>query len=698
MKKINKLQKLKAICIAIGFFITLSASAEVPAFDSDKAATTFSSSYTQTFNTAWDGTTFNAQWDAYPNAFTAADLGADYLQFVFGAKRILRSKTTYTTPYIFSGVIDWSAFSNRGGMIIRAAAAGSLESLQEPADTDPGFNREGIAFYPTADGLNMIVQFTGADLGYGPTLFTRINVPKPSGVTSLINDRGNLRIEDFGTSIYIYYNGARYIRINLGGLSGSIYTSGTVYNSDMTNLGSFTAREVEAVGKVAVACRDAEIRLVSATVELPLAQSVPGSPTSVVATAQNGQVSVAFTAPIDNGGSAILDYTVTSNLGGFTATGSASPIIVTGLSNGTNYTFTVTARNSKGSSSASSASNSATPSDFVAFNDNFDNGTLPGWTTVSGTWTNQGVNGQGTNGQIMKNDIIGINFIYEADLKMSSGIGQLTFRGNSDASNGYNLALGGGTIKLYTFPYVVLATPAYTFDTNTWYHLKIVANGTSIKVYFNNSLTPVIDMIDATFSSGRFGMNAYAGSFEFDNVKAEPLPQLPGAPTSIVATSGNGQASVAFAAPVSDGGSAILDYTVTSSPGGFTSTGTTSPLIVTGLSNGTSYTFTVTARNNRDNGAVSIVSNAITPSITSIGNNVSTQFRTYQVGSAIVVDLNGLTGQQTVTVFDIQGKCLLTRLAIGGENLTFSNALKTGAYLIKVQGLEKSIMTKLIVK
>lgn len=343
---------------------------------------------------------------------------------------------------------------------------------------------------------------------------------------------------------------------------------------------------------------------------------------------------------------------------------------------------------------------------YNVFNDNFDGGTLAGWTPVSGLWSNPGTVAQGDwnggNGQIVKNDIVATDFIYEADIKLTaaSPAGVLTFRGTNDGSSEYLVALDGASafVKLYTFPYAVLGTSPYTFVADTWYHLKIVANGTSIKVYFNNALTPVIDVTDATFASGKFGMNAWAGVSLFDNVKAEPLPELPGAPTSIVATTGNSQASVAFVAPVSDGGSAILDYTVTSTPGGFTKTGTSSPLVVTGLANGTSYTFTVTARNNRDKGAASIASNAIIPSVPTEVHQLSSQFRTYQVGSAIVVDLNGLSGQQTVSVFNIQGKCLLTRLANGGETLTVSNALKTGVYLIKVQGLEKSIMTKLIVK
>lgn len=103
------------------------------------------------------------------------------------------------------------------------------------------------------------------------------------------------------------------------------------------------------------------VNVMGGTYALSGAATVPGAPTIGAATAGNASASVAFTAPASNGGSAILDYTATSSSGGFTATGASSPLTVSGLTNGTAYTFTVTARNAVGSSAASAASNSVTP-------------------------------------------------------------------------------------------------------------------------------------------------------------------------------------------------------------------------------------------------------------------------------------------------------------------------------------------------
>ena len=80
----------------------------------------------------------------------------------------------------------------------------------------------------------------------------------------------------------------------------------------------------------------------------------------MTATAGNGEATIAFTRPYANG-SPITSFTVTASPGGASATGKRSPITVTGLTNGTSYTFTVTATNALGASPASQPSTAITP-------------------------------------------------------------------------------------------------------------------------------------------------------------------------------------------------------------------------------------------------------------------------------------------------------------------------------------------------
>ena len=139
----------------------------------------------------------------------------------------------------------------------------------------------------------------------------------------------------------------------------------------------------------------------------------------------------------------------------------------------------------------------------------------------------------------------------------------------------------------------------------------------------------------------------------------------PGAPIIGTATAANQQATVSFMAPANTGGAAITAYTVTSSPGGKTGTGSTSPITVTGLTNGASYTFTVTAANSAGTGTASASSNSVVPSgaQTITFNNPGTQtFGTTPTLTATASSGLAVSFSSTTT-----GVCTVT----GGGTLTF---------------------------
>lgn len=88
----------------------------------------------------------------------------------------------------------------------------------------------------------------------------------------------------------------------------------------------------------------------------------PGAPRSVHAVAATASATVNWVKPASSGGAPIKSYVVTSHPSNKTCTTKATKCKVSGLTNGTAYTFTVVAKNSVGASPRSKASNKVTPS------------------------------------------------------------------------------------------------------------------------------------------------------------------------------------------------------------------------------------------------------------------------------------------------------------------------------------------------
>ncbi|WP_335922353.1 Ig-like domain-containing protein [Shewanella algae] len=261
---------------------------------------------------------------------------------------------------------------------------------------------------------------------------------------------------------------------------------------------------------------------------------VPGAPSSVNAVASDASATVSFSAPASTGGAAISSYTVTSSPGGFTASGTASPLTVSGLSNGTNYSFIVSASNIAGTGPASSPSNTVTPkaNQTISFN-------------------NPGAQSFGTTPTLAATASSGLTPVFSST---TTGVCTITSTGT----------------------------------------LAFVTTG--------------ICSIDAD-QAGDSSYNAAPTVTQSFTVNAV----VPGAPTSVNAVASDASATVSFSAPASTGGAAISSYTVTSSPGGLTASGAGSPLTVSGLSNGTDYSFTVSASNTAGTGPTSSPSNTVTP-------------------------------------------------------------------------------------
>jgi streptogramin lyase len=309
-------------------------------------------------------------------------------------------------------------------------------------------------------------------------------------------------------------------------------------------------------------------------------ESLPTRAYGVTAVAGNGAATVHWSAPLAEGGSAVNAYVVTPYVG-FAAqapqtfNSTATSQVVTGLTNGTPYSFTVTARNAKGSGPESLATGAVVIGAPIA--PSTPPTAVPGNSQATVTWTAQAAsNGSPITGYVIRR------------LKSGSDAGTITV-----GSTVTSATLGGLT----------------NGDTYTFKFAAKNARGTGV---FSPASTPPIII----------------GS--------------PTSPTAVSVSPGDARVVLRWTTPGSNNGSSINGYVITPYIGtakqtsmSFNSTATTET--VTGLTNATTYTFTVAAKNARGIGP-SATSSAVTvgPPVANAGADA-----TVSSGAKFVLDASG---------------------------------------------------------
>lgn len=189
-----------------------------------------------------------------------------------------------------------------------------------------------------------------------------------------------------------------------------------------------------------------------------------------------------------------------------------------------------------------------------------------------------------------------------------------------------------------------------------------------------------------------YATNAIGNSANSASSASKIASTVPGAPTIGTATAtGQTTASVTFTPPADDGGQTITSYTVTSSAGQ-TASGASSPITVSGLAPGSSYTFTVKATNPVGQSSASAASNSITTQVGGylglIGGTSSFAYLSTNDGGNFTVAFSGDAGQ-SVASFNSSGGVISSR-ASGYEIAVLQGNTLPGGIINPVKGSNNS--------
>jgi len=365
---------------------------------------------------------------------------------------------------------------------------------------------------------------------------------------------------------------------------------------------------------------------------IPLGSS--RAPVDVVGVFGPGEVSVSWSAPAPIMGISVTGYTVASTPGGFTcSTTSALTCVVSGLTNGVSYTFVVTATASDGRQTPSFASAPVVP---VRAPDapTAVGGTVSG-SSVLVEWTEPTDNGGSavtsytvTASPGTRSCTTAALSCYVTGLTLGTTY-TFTVIATNRAGQSAASSPSSGVVPMSApnAPTAVRGVSGNTSVTVSW--APAFSNGSPVTSYTVESSPASAGCVGGANAttcvvSGLANGVSYTFTVRATNAVGDSRPgggagavvpaSAPDAPTSVIGSiTGAGSISVSWTAPVDNGGATITRYSVVASPGGrgCTTTGALT-CVVSGLTSGTTYTFTVSASNRAGTGAVSAHSEPVT--------------------------------------------------------------------------------------
>jgi surface protein len=235
---------------------------------------------------------------------------------------------------------DWQLFGN--------AVAMNASAYTFNINTKNWF----IPNHPTRDTIAPTITFSPTDSATGVAADANITMTFSEAVR-LIND-GALSDTNIDGLITL-----KDTDLNGSDIAFDATTSGNIITINPSSDFSSGQAVYVAIGAAVEDTSDNALVASSATFTVAQYSSAPNSPTALVASAGDAQVSIAFTAPSNNGGAAISDYQYElDNSGTWISAGTtSSPVVITGLTNGTAYSITLRAVNSVGNGNESAAVN-----------------------------------------------------------------------------------------------------------------------------------------------------------------------------------------------------------------------------------------------------------------------------------------------------------------------------------------------------